>query len=70
MADSFMFVTYVQGMEQATQLSEPCPQCGAQVFVMQESQPSMLVNDGQVMVPVTAPVCANGHPWNASGDGT
>jgi len=50
---------------EATQLSETCPQCGAAVFVIQESQPSMLVTDGQVLVPVTTPVCANGHEWHS-----
>jgi hypothetical protein len=60
----FTCMTYVPSME-ATQLSETCPQCGAAVFVIQESQPSMLVTDGQVLVPVTTPVCANGHEWHS-----
>ena len=50
---------------QPTQLSETCPLCGAVIFVVQEFQPSMLVPGRQVMVPVTAPVCANGHDWHA-----
>ncbi len=53
---------------QATQLFPSCPQCGAAVFVVQESQPSMLVADREVLVPVTAPVCANGHEWQSPGD--